>query len=234
MSRPYPSELENELDYGFADPALLEEALRHSSFVNEMPGKSLPDNERMEFLGDSVVNLVTSHLLMSSFPDVKEGQLSRMRAHLVSEIQLSRIAGALDLGRYIQLGKGESLTGGREKPSILANTFEALMAAVYLDGGFPAAFDIISRYMTPLIQADAPSPSVQDYKSKFQELIQSAQGPLPQYAVTAETGPDHDKSFIVRLTCGDIQTEGFGKNKKNAEQDAARKALDLMSLRAGG
>jgi len=228
MSHPYPSELEKILGYAFTDPALLEEALRHSSFVNEMPAKGLSDNERLEFLGDAVVNLITGHLLMMHYPDFNEGHLSRMRAHLVNEFQLSHIAGELSLGDYVQLGKGESQTQGRKKPSILANTFEALMAAVYLDGGYPCAFKIVSRYMKPLMEANAPSAAVQDYKSKFQELIQSSQESLPNYAVAAETGPDHDKAFIVHLTCGDIQTEGFGKSKKNAEQEAARKAIDIF------
>lgn len=232
MSHPCQSELEKKLGYSFADTALLEEALRHSSFVNEMQGKGLPDNERLEFLGDAVVNLITGHLLMMCYPDFNEGNLSRMRAHLVNEFQLSKIAGELGLGEHVRLGKGESLTHGREKPSILANTFEALMAAVYLDGGYPCVFQIVSRHMKPLIEADAPAAAVQDYKSKFQELVQSAQGLLPTYTVAAETGPDHDKAFIVQLTCGDIQAKGFGKSKKNAEQDAARNALDIFMQHA--
>lgn len=232
MFHPSPSELEKKLGYSFTNPALLEESLRHSSYVNEMPAKGLPDNERLEFLGDAVVNLITSHLLMMYYPDFNEGHLSRMRAHLVNEFQLSNIAGELSLGEYVQLGKGESLSNGRKKPSILANTFEALIAAVYLDGGYSCVFQIVSCYMKPLMEANAPSVSVQDFKSKFQELIQSTQNPLPTYAVTAETGPDHDKMFIVQLTCGDIQAKGFGKSKKNAEQDAARKALDIFTKHA--
>jgi ribonuclease III len=232
MFQPSLSELEKKLGHVFSDPALLEEALRHSSFVNEMQGKGLPDNERLEFLGDAVVNLITGHLLMMYYPDFNEGHLSRMRAHLVNEYQLSSIAGELGLGAYVQLGKGESQTQGRKKPSILANTFEALMAAVYLDGGYPIVFQIVSRYMKPLMEANAPSGAVQDYKSKFQELIQSIQGPLPNYSVAAETGPDHDKTFVVQLTCGDIQAKGFGKSKKNAEQDAARNALDIFMKHA--
>jgi ribonuclease III len=234
MPHSCPSELEKKLGYSFIDPALLEEALRHSSFVNEMPAKGLPDNERLEFLGDAVVNLITGHLLMMYYPDFNEGHLSRMRAHLVNELQLSHIAGELGLGEYVRLGKGESRTRGRKKPSILANTFEALMAAVYLDGGYSCVFQIVSRHMKPLIAANAPSGAVQDYKSKFQELIQSAQGPLPNYTVFAETGPDHDKMFVVHLTCGDVQTNGFGKSKKIAEQDAARKAIDIFMKHASG
>jgi ribonuclease-3 len=232
MSHPCPSELEKKLGYSFTDPGLLEEALRHSSFVNEMQAKGLPDNERLEFLGDAVVNLITGHLLMMYYPDFNEGHLSRMRAHLVNEFQLSHIAGELSLGEHVQLGKGESQTQGHKKPSILANTFEALMAAVYLDGGYPCVFQIVSRYMKPLMEANAPSVAVQDFKSKFQELIQSAQGSLPNYTVAAETGPDHDKTFIVHLTCGDVQAKGFGKSKKNAEQDAARKAFDIYMKHA--
>lgn len=228
MSHPCRSELEKKIGYAFTDPDLLEEALRHSSFVNEMQEKGLPDNERLEFLGDAVVNLITGHLLMVNYPEFNEGRLSRMRAHLVNEFQLSHIAGELGLGEHVRLGKGESLTRGRKKPSILANTFEALMAAVYLDGGYSAVFEIVSRHMKPLIAANAPSVAVQDYKSRFQELIQSAQLPLPNYVVAEETGPDHDKTFVVRLTSGRIQASGFGKSKKNAEQDAARKAIDIF------
>jgi ribonuclease-3 len=224
--------LEKKLGHVFSNPFLLEEALRHSSFVNEVQGKGFPDNERLEFLGDAVVNLITGHLLMTYYPDADEGHLSRMRAHLVNESQLSHIAEELDLGPHIQLGKGESQTHGRKKPSILANTFEALVAAVYLDGGYPTVFEIVSRYMTPLMDVQAPSVALQDYKSKFQESIQSIQGPHPIYSVIDETGPDHDKTFIVQLTCGDIQAKGFGKSKKNAEQDAARKALDIFMKHA--
>ncbi len=228
MSRSKLSDLEKTLCYTFNDVALLEEALRHSSFVNEQPGKGLADNERLEFLGDAVVNLITGHLLMVHYPAFNEGHLSRMRAYLVNEFQLSNIARQINLGAYIQLGKGESQTHGRAKPSILANTFEALIAAVYLDGGYTSVFQLLSRYMTPLITLESPSADVQDYKSKFQELIQSTQYPLPQYTVMEETGPDHDKTFVIRLACGDIHTQGFGKSKKNAEQDAAKKAYAIF------
>lgn len=232
MSHPSLPELEKKLGYVFSNPSLLEESLRHSSFVNEVQGKGLPDNERLEFLGDAVVNLITGHLLMMYYPDANEGHLSRMRAHLVNESQLSHIAEELNLGAHIQLGKGESQTHGRKKPSILANTFEAVMAAVYLDGGYPTVFEIISRYMHPLMEGEAPSVALQDYKSKFQETMQSIQGPHPNYSIIDETGPDHDKTFVVQLTCGDIQAKGFGKSKKNAEQDAARKALDIFMKHA--
>ncbi len=228
MSLPALSDLEKRLNYTFNDKTLLEGSLRHSSFVNEHPGKGLADNERLEFLGDAVVNLITGHLLMMHYPDFNEGHLSRMRAYLVNELQLSNIARLIDLGAYIQLGKGESLTHGRAKPSILANTFEALMAAVYLDGGYAGVFQLVSRYMMPLIDVNSPSADIQDYKSKFQELIQSTRYPMPQYVVMGETGPDHDKAFIIQLTCGDIHAQGFGKSKKNAEQDAARKAYDIF------
>ena len=161
-----------------------------------------------------MINLITGHLLMRHYPEFDEGNLSRMRAHLVNEIQLSDIARQLNLGGYIQLGRGESQTHGRTKSSILANTLEALMAAVYLDGGYSTVFQLVSRFMMPLIAADTPSVAVNDYKSKFQEMVQSSQWPLPHYAVTGETGPDHDKTFIVQLNCGSIQTDGFGKSKK--------------------
>lgn len=223
------SELEKKTGYSFKDPSLLKEALRHSSYVNEQQGKSLPDNERLEFLGDAVINLITGHLLMIHYPHFNEGRLSRMRAHLVNEFQLSELARQINLGIYIKLGKGESQAMGNSKSSILADAFEALMAAIYLDGGYTCAFQIISSYMLPIIAKDVPSADdVHDYKSRFQEMVQGTQYPMPQYGVVEETGPDHDKTFVVKLACKDIEAYGYGKSKKIAEQDAARKAYEIF------
>ena len=220
--------LEKALSYRFKNQELLIEALSHSSFVNEQPLKDLRDNERLEFLGDAVLNLVVGHVLMDRFPDINEGDLSRLRAQIVNESQLASIARAIELGPFIQLGKGEIQTNGREKNSILANTLEALIAAVYLDGGFNAAFEfIVAQFETPLnIEA---VPGMQgDYKSRLQELVQVTSTHIPQYQIIEESGPDHDKTFHTRLCVGDIQTEGVGKSKKLAEQDAARKGLELL------
>ncbi|RPH50604.1 MAG: ribonuclease III [Desulfobacteraceae bacterium] len=229
MARPELSDLTEKLSYEFNNQDLLEEALRHSSFVNEQAGTQLRDNERFEFLGDAVLNLVIGHLLIHRFPKLKEGDLSRMRSNLVNESQVASIARSLDLGSFVLLGRGEFLTNGREKNSILANTFEALIAAIYIDGGYDAAFGIIEKNFLPHFESDG-KPSVNyDYKTRIQELIQNGKGVKAVYTVIDETGPDHDKVFRVALSFKEIYTEGCGKSKKLAEQDAARKALDLLS-----
>ncbi len=222
-----------KLNYTFHNPSLLDEALRHSSFVNEQPGSDLRDNERLEFLGDAVLNLAIGHLLMQRYPGIKEGDLSRMRAGLVNEVQLASIARELDLGPFLQLGKGEIQTNGREKQSILADTVEALIAAVYLDSGFDAAFKLIRHHFAPgLDTCDAPA-SNQDFKSRLQELVQVTLKNVPKYKVTHESGPDHDKTFNVTLSVMDLSFEGRGKSKKAAEQDAAGKALEILEKSEG-
>jgi ribonuclease-3 len=232
MNTDTHSELEKKLNYNFISKALLEEALRHSSFVNEQVHSNLRDNERFEFLGDAVLNLVVGHILMQQFPDLKEGDLSRMRANLVNESQLARIARSIALGEYLQLGKGEIQTDGREKNSILANSFEALIAAVYLDGGFKAAFEIIETNILPVIDPMHPEIGHQDYKSTLQEFVQDKQGKMPDYRVFREEGPDHDKTFWVALNVFDTETRGSGKSKKMAEQAAARKALEILKKKS--
>jgi len=229
MKRPEPSELEKKLAYEFKNQSLLDEALRHSSFVNEQAHHQMRDNERLEFLGDAVLNLVIGHLLLNRFPDLKEGDLTRMRANLVNETQVASVARSLDLGSHIQLGKGESLTKGREKNSILANTFEAIIAAAYLDGGYDAAFGLIEEHFSCFFELDGGLAATYDYKSRIQELLQTRQDEKPVYSVIEETGPDHNKVFKIALSVNDIRTEGFGKSKKHAEQDAARKALDILT-----
>jgi len=228
MERPALSELSKKLSYEFNNQDLLDEALRHSSFVNELAGTQLRDNERLEFLGDAVLNLVIGHLLIHRFPELKEGDLSRMRSNLVNESQVASIARSLDLGSFVLLGRGEFLTNGREKNSILANTFEAVIASVYLDGGYDAAFGIIEKSFLSHFVSDGKPAVNYDYKTKIQELMQTGQGAKPVYNVIDETGPDHEKVFKVVLSVNTIHTEGCGKSKKLAEQDAARKALDLL------
>ncbi|MFO7666377.1 MAG: ribonuclease III [Desulfobacterales bacterium] len=229
MNRPEPSALEKRLAYEFKNQSLLEEALRHSSFVNEQAHLQMRDNERLEFLGDAVLNLVIGHILLNRFPDLDEGDLSRMRSNLVNETQVASVARSLDLGFHIQLGKGEFLTNGREKNSILANTFEAIIAAAYLDGGYDTAFKLIEKCFSGFFESDRNLASTYDYKSRIQELLQTGQGEKPVYSVIEETGPDHNKAFRVELSVNDIRTEGYGKSKKHAEQDAARKALDILT-----
>ena len=229
METKNPIEIEKILQYEFNDKSLLQEALRHSSFVNEVGGEpQLRDNERLEFLGDAVLNLIVGHLLMRCYPDLKEGDLSRSRAILVNESQLAAMARSFDLGWYIQLGKGEIQTQGREKNSILADTFEALMAAVYLDGGFGAAYKIIEANFQPLIEQLQTTTNNHDYKSQLQEKVQVEHGSMPEYSIIREDGPDHDKTFWVTLKVIDLETQGSGKSKKAAEQDAARRALESL------
>jgi ribonuclease-3 len=223
-----PSGIEHILKYEFNDKNLLQEALRHSSFVNELGDPQLRDNERLEFLGDAVLNLIVGHILMRRYPDLKEGDLSRSRANLVNEAQLAKMARSFDLGLYIQLGKGEVQTQGREKNSILADTFEALMASIYLDGGFDAAYQIIEANFQPLIEHLHRAADNHDYKSQLQEKVQVEHGLMPDYSIIREDGPDHDKTFWVALKVLDIETQGSGKSKKTAEQDAARLALEIL------
>ena len=223
-----PIEIEQRLQYEFKDKDLLQEALRHSSYVNELAETQLRDNERLEFLGDAVINLSVGHILMHRYPDLKEGDLSRSRANLVNESRLAKMARSFDLGAYLQLGKGEIQTQGREKDSILADTFEALMAAVYLDGGFEAANQIIETNFKPLIAHLQASSKNHDYKSQLQEMVQIGHGSMPDYGIVREEGPDHDKTFWVVVKVLDIETEGSGKSKKAAEQDAAREALEIL------
>ena len=223
------TEIEQKLRYQFKSSDLLEEALRHSSFVNEQADPDLRDNERLEFLGDAVLNLIVGHILIQRYPDLKEGDLSRSRANLVNESQLAKMARSIDLGLYIQLGKGEVQTQGREKSSILADTFEALMASIYLDGGFDAAFHIIENNLQPLIEHLHTAADNHDYKSQLQEKVQVEHGSMPDYSIMREDGPDHDKTFWVAVNVLDIETQGSGKSKKTAEQDAARLALEALN-----
>ena len=222
------SELQQKLRYDFKNLDFLAESLRHSSFVNENLDLDIQDNERLEFLGDAVLNLVVGHMLMVRYPDLREGDMSKMRANLVNESQLASIAQEMNLGSYLQLGKGEIQTKGWEKPSILANTFEAVIAAIYLDGGFDAAFKIIDDHFSILLESVDMSTVNHDFKSQVQELIQMRQQKMPVYTVVHESGPDHEKTFRVRLNAGEIQTEGEGKSKKAAEQNAAKKCLKLL------
>ena len=224
-----PLGIEQILQYEFKDKNLLQEALRHSSFVNELGDLQLRDNERLEFLGDAVLNLVVGHILMRRYPDLKEGDLSRSRANLVNESQLARMAQSFELGLYIQLGKGEIQTHGREKNSILADAFEALMASIYLDGGFDAAYKIIETNFQPLIEHLHAAANNYDYKSQLQETVQVEHGSMPDYSIMQEDGPDHDKTFWVALKALNIETRGSGKSKKAAEQDAARLALEILN-----
>jgi len=235
MNRPVKekdlSVLETNIGYTFHNRDILAQALRHSSFVNEHLEAGLESNERLEFLGDSVLSTVVSHLLMKRFPDLNEGDLSKIRSGLVNETQLARIARKIHLGGFICLGRGEMNSGGQEKSSILADGFEALMAAVYLDGGFDSAVRIITEHFSPLLDIMAVSEENQDFKSRIQEIAQATIKVQPEYHVINESGPDHDKTFEVELVIGSLTAQGTGKSKKAAEQAAARQALALLPHR---
>lgn len=221
--------LEKSLAYRFKNPHLLEEALRHRSFVNEHPQTEGRDNERFEFLGDAVLNLVVSHVLMQTFPDMTEGDLSRTRAHLVNETYLAQVARALQLGPCIQLGRGEALTGGHDKPSLLSDALEAVLAAIYLDGGFQAVFDVIGNRLDFPFETVGTPAEITDYKSRLQEYAQNRGESVPLYRVVNESGPDHDKTFTVEMTLTELKTIGTGRNKRAAEQLAAREALKHLT-----
>jgi len=228
MMNPDLSLLEKDLGYVFDNREFLEHALRHSSFVNEIPDKTAQDNERLEFLGDSVLSLIISHLLVNRFPDLSEGDLSKIRSNLVNESQLSGIARKIHVGTFLRLGRGELQSGGRDKNSILADGVEALLAAVYLDGGFHRAFDVVKRHFSDLIDSLAIFEENHDYKSRVQEIVQATGQSSPLYRIIREIGPDHDKTFEAELIIGDVTFQGIGKSKKSAEQAAAQKAVRLI------
>ncbi|MFH1079948.1 MAG: ribonuclease III [Pseudomonadota bacterium] len=219
--------LQQRLPYRFRDDSLLDTALTHRSYVNENPSEMRRDNERLEFLGDAVLDLCISDLLMKNFPDYQEGLLSQVRASIVNEQPLAEMAKSFHLGDYLLLGKGEEASGGRSKPSLLANTFEALIAAIYLDGGFEEAAALIRRLFTPLIGESYRT--YRDYKTTVQQISQHTFKETPRYTLIHECGPDHDKTFEIQLSIADrIQTTGTGKNKKEAEQRAAEQAIRIL------
>lgn len=221
-------ELEQKLQYTFQDKGLLENALRHSSYANESRNRGVTSNERLEFLGDSVLGFVTAKYLYKHYPDLPEGKMTKVRAELVCEHALHKVAQELELGRYIRLGKGEENTGGRTRPSILADAVEATIAAMFLDGGMEVAERfILTRVLTDLEQGLPVSNS--DNKTKLQELIQQKSGQVLTYAVTGESGPDHCKQFTVSVSLnGEVVGSGIGRTKKEAEQAAAGDALGKL------
>ena len=224
-----PDDLARVTDYSFKNQELLYQAIRHPSYVYEKDNPRVSDNQRLEFLGDAVINLAISNLLMESFPEMKEGDLSKYRASLVSENGLSCIALELELGDYLLLGKGEERTDGRKKLSILSDALEALIGAIYLDGGFAEALRVIAKLFSPLLESISPGKSVNDFKTDLQEYSQEAFQSTPQYRLEKETGPDHNKTFYAGVYLkGDLMGKGKGKSKKEAEQNAAKEALACL------
>lgn len=220
--------LEAKLGYAFHDRRLLENALMHSSYANEKRARGCTSNERLEFLGDSVLGMVTATRLYQLYPDMPEGKMSRLRAELVCEQSLHAVALELELGDYIRLGHGEARNGGRERPSILADAVEAIIAAMYLDGGLEQARRfILDHILTGL--ADGQMHHVSDYKTDLQERVQRKQGQTLEYTLLSESGPDHNKTFTMNvLLNGKEIGQGSGRTKKEAEQAAAKCALERM------
>ena len=236
MPQSHLDDAQQIIGYRFRQPRLLDEALTHKSHVNEARQKDRKHNERLEFLGDAVLTLIMSEYLATRYPHHTEGELSKLKAGLVSEAALAQAARRLALGGLLRLGRGEELTQGREKPSLLANALEALLAAVYLDGGLDAARELLLKIFAPDLDAIAGSEEAagsHDYKTRLQEWCQKQFDALPQYVTVRESGPDHQKTFEVRLMIqGDVRGVGTGKSKKEAEQMAAKQALEAVALSA--
>jgi len=222
-------ELEEKLNYQFRNPDLIREAMSHSSYANEHRAEHLNSNERLEFLGDSVLGFVAAEFLFAQHPDLPEGDLTRIRAALVCEQSLYEVAKKLNLGRFLKLGRGEEAGGGRERTSILADATEAMFAAVYLDGGIGQASALIHRVLLEAEREEAVEERRRDYKTALQELVQRQSDQILTYYLIGEQGPDHNKTFVseVRLN-GVPMSKGEGHSKKEAEQAAARTALETM------
>ena len=223
-------ELEKKLNYTFRDPALLSEALCHSSYANEHRSSHLNSNERLEFLGDSVLGFVTAEFLFVQHPDLPEGDLTRIRAVLVCEQSLYEVAKKLDLGRYLKLGRGEEAGGGRQRTSILADATEAVFAAVYLDGGIVAASALIHRLLLDAEREEAVEERRRDYKTALQELVQRQADQVLTYRMVGEEGPDHAKTFVAEvLLNGAPRARGSGHTNTAPHPPAARSALESLS-----
>jgi len=241
-------ELEQVLGHHFREPALLQQAVTHSSQAREQEAllagatpTRLGDNEQLEFLGDAVLSLVTTEELFNRLPESREGELSKVRAHLVSEKHLIRAARKLDLGAYLRLGRGEEKSGGRAKTTLLVDALEAVLGALYLDAGFPIAREFVLKWIVSpeleRIQGNGAALSLADYKSALQERLQADGRPQPAYVLVKEQGPEHSKTFTVEVRLhaltnpGKIEFVGRaeGSTKKNAEQDAARQVLEYMA-----
>jgi ribonuclease-3 len=224
--------LEARIGLRFGDRELALAAVTHKSYVNEHRGEPLLDNERLEFLGDAVIDLAVSHRLMERFPAAREGELSKMRAAVVDEQGLSQMARALDLGALLRLGRGEELTGGRQKASLLADAMEAVVAAVYLGAGLAPVLALIDGFLDEAFARAAAGTLDRDFKTQLQELAQSRLRATPRYRVVAEHGPDHSKTFEVETDLrGEVMGRGAGRSKKDAEQAAAKLALDALGRR---
>lgn len=222
------SVLEQRLGHRFSDRELLARALTHRSYANESRNPSIGDNERLEFLGDAVLDLIIGYRLYAMHTEADEGELSRLRAELVSAPSLARRARELALGDCLLLGRGEDRSGGRERESLQADGLEAVIGAVFLDAGYVAAEAVVSRLFAPFLQMDAAAAD-QDYKTRLQEMLQAQRRPRPEYLLAASRGPDHQRHYEVEvLVAGKVLGRGEGTTKKRAEQEAARYALERL------
>lgn len=225
--------LQELLGYRFGDLRLLRQSLTHVSYGHEFnidQPIALRDNERLEYLGDAVLDLVISDLLLESFPEAAEGQLSKMRAAVVNEKTLFEITKSIRLSELVLLGKGEQRTGGNQKPSILSSAFEALIAAIYIDGGFNAVYPVVRFLFAPIFKEENHAISFQDYKTRLQEKVQGMYRQTPTYHLISSRGPDHAKIFEIEVRAGDqVIAAADGPSKKEAEQNAAKAALEKLS-----
>jgi ribonuclease III len=220
-------ELEDRLNYQFHKIEWLDQAFTHKSFIHQTTTSRKDANEVLEFIGDAVLNLAVSHLLFREFPGAQEGTLSMWRSHLVKRSSLAFFSRELGLDQYLLLGKSEILDGGVEKTSILANAYEALIGAIYIDSGFDQALTFIERQLRPYLESKSISLLDDDYKSLLQKHVQQTHGLTPQYRVLKESGPQHEKQFQASVMVGEeVKGVGWGKSKKLAEQEAARNALE--------
>jgi len=221
------SELENKIEYTFKDKTLVTEALTHSSYANEVKSKDVRCNERLEFMGDSVLGMVTADYIYKN-TKLPEGDLTRLKAQLVCEKALHGFANEIELYKYVRVGKGEERSGGRKRASLLADAFEALIAAIYFDGGMQEASKFILKFIIPAMNTSKPKP-FRDYKTLLQEIVQKNPGEIVEYVLVSESGPDHNRHFVMEvLIDNNVVGRGGGKSKKEAEQQAAREALELM------
>jgi len=222
--------LQETLKISFNDLSLLEQALVHSSYLNENPGFAPASNERLEFLGDAILGFIVAEKLYQDFPDLAEGEMTKLRSVLVRRDTLARIALAIRLGDYLYLGRGEEASGGRDKLANLAGALEAVVAAVFLDRSLAITREFVLKLLEEELQKVVKQGTVIDYKSQLQELSQSRYRSTPDYRLLEEVGPDHDKKFTVEVRAGDIVLgRGSGKSKKMAETEAARSALEQLS-----
>ena len=231
LPKDYTTEFEKVLGYEFNNKANLLEALTHSSYANENKKSNIKYNERLEFLGDSVLGIIISHFLFLNQNDLPEGELTKIRANIVCEESLNEVGKKLNLGKYLLLGKGEEVTGGRDRTSILADAVEALIGAIYLDCGQVEATKFVMEFFNEIINDSIQGKIFRDYKTHLQEILQSKNSQKISYNVLKEIGPDHNKKFIIEVRLGDeLLGTGDGKSKKEAEQKAAKEALNRLDV----